>query len=134
VIYIIDNTLGLDRPIELTDTLPNSQSVVLSLDQDTIEANLILEGITGRKPPSSLPAPSIQHTPINKASGREYILSLVFLTLYPTGQADLNTPQLYVTALGFLGTRDLAWRSPDRPPVYIRSVLVLPPAFLSFLP
>jgi hypothetical protein len=38
-----------------------------------------------------------------------------------------------VTALDFLWTCDLAWRSPDRPPVYIRSVIVLPPALPSFL-
>jgi hypothetical protein len=88
VICITDNTLGLDGPkgpIELTDTLPNTQSVVLSLDQDTIEANLILKGIIGYRPPSGLPVPSIQYTPIDEASSRERILSLVFLTLYPTG-------------------------------------------------
>ena len=55
VICITDDTLGLDGPVELTDMPPNSQSVVLSLDQDTTEANLILEGITGRKPPSRPP-------------------------------------------------------------------------------
>jgi ATP-dependent DNA helicase PIF1 len=92
IVCITDNTLSLDRPKGPIDTPPNTQSVILSLDQDTIEANLILEGITGRKPPSGLPVPSIRHTPINKASGREYILSLAFPTLYPTGQADLNTP------------------------------------------
>ena len=83
--------LGLDRPKGPIDTPPNTQSVVLSLDQDTTEANLILERITGHKLPSSLPVPSIRHTPINKASRREHILSLTFLTLYLTSQADLNT-------------------------------------------
>jgi ATP-dependent DNA helicase PIF1 len=102
VIYITDDTLGLDspvepadRPVEPVDAPPNSQSVVLSLDQDTTEANLILEEITGRRPPTAgIPAPSIRHTPIDEASGRERILSLAFPTLYPTGQADLNTPRL----------------------------------------
>ena len=102
VISVIDDTLGLDRPIEPMDrpvepidAPPNSQSIVLSLDQDTIEANLILEEITGRRPPTTgIPVPSIRYTPINEASGRERILSLAFPTLYPTGQADLNTPRL----------------------------------------
>jgi hypothetical protein len=39
-----------------------------------------------------------------------------------------------VTALDFLQTCDLTWRSPDRPPMYIRSVVVLPPTFPFFLP
>ncbi|KIM94113.1 hypothetical protein OIDMADRAFT_35162 [Oidiodendron maius Zn] len=95
VIYITDNTLTLDGPVELTDTPPNIQSVVLSLDQDTTEADLIIEEITGyRPPPTGIPAPSIRYTPIDKASGRERILLLAFPTLYPTGQANLNTPRL----------------------------------------
>ena len=97
VVYITDDTLGLNmpvEPIEFTDAPPNTHSAVLSLDQDTTEANLILEGITGRRLPSSLPAPLIQQTLINEASRREYILLLTFLTLYLTGQADLNTPWL----------------------------------------
>jgi hypothetical protein len=100
VIYITDDTLGLDGPIERidapvepADTPPTSESAVLSLDQDATEANLILEEITGcRLPLAGLPAPSIRRTPIDEASGRELILSLAFPTLYPTGQADLNTP------------------------------------------
>jgi ATP-dependent DNA helicase PIF1 len=92
VVCITDDTLSLDGPEGPTDTPPNTQSAVLSLDQDTTEANLILEGITGHRPPSGLPAPSIRHTPIDEASRRERILSLAFPTLYPTGQADLNTP------------------------------------------
>jgi len=67
----------------------------LSLDQGAIEANLILEEITGRKPPvAGIPALSIYCTLINKASRRERILSLAFPTLYLIGQADLNTPRL----------------------------------------
>jgi hypothetical protein len=31
---------------------------------------------------------------IDEASGRERILLIAFSTLYPTGQADLNTPRL----------------------------------------
>ncbi|KIN05442.1 hypothetical protein OIDMADRAFT_51252 [Oidiodendron maius Zn] len=95
VVCITDDTLTLDGPVELTDAPPNTQSVVLSLDQDTTEADLIIEEITGRRPPpAGVPAPSIRHTPIDKTSGRERILSLAFPTLYPTGQADLNTPRL----------------------------------------
>jgi hypothetical protein len=110
VTCITDDTLGLDGPVELTDAPPNSQSVVLSLDQDTTEANLILEGITGRKPPSTgLPAPSIRHTPIDEASGRERILSLAFPTLYPTGQADLNTPRLRNVPLKDYARHLLCW-------------------------
>jgi ATP-dependent DNA helicase PIF1 len=110
VTCITDNTLGLDGPVELINAPPNSQSVVLSLDQDTTEANLILEGITGRKPPSTgLPAPSIRHTPIDEASGRERILSLAFPTLYPTGQADLNTPRLRNVPLKDYARHLLCW-------------------------
>src|SRR6266566_5353432 len=86
VIYITDDTLGRDRPVEPPNAPPNappnSQSVVLSLDQDTTEANLTLEEITGRKPlPTGVLAPSIRRTLIDEASGRERILSLAFPTL-----------------------------------------------------
>jgi len=114
VICITDDTLDLDRPdgpVELTDVPPNSQSVVLSLDQDTTEANLILEGITGRRPPFGLPVPSIRQTPIDKASGRERILSLVFLTLYLTGQADLNTPRLQEVPLKDYACHLMSWHN-----------------------
>ena len=95
VICVTDDTLALDGPVELTDAPPNTQSVVLSLDQDAMEVDLIIEEITGRRPPpAGVPAPSIRRTPIDEASGRERILSLAFPTLYPTGQADLNTPRL----------------------------------------
>ena len=90
VISIIDDTLSLDRPIEPVDrpvepidTLPNSQSIILSLDQDTTEANLILKEIIGYRPPTiGIPVPSIRYTLIDEVSGRECILSLAFLTLY----------------------------------------------------
>ena len=96
VISIPDETLGLDGLVEPAESPPNSQSVVLSLDHETTEANLILEEIAGRKPPPlGIPAPSIRRTPVNEAAGRERILSLAFPTLYPTGQADFNTPRLW---------------------------------------
>jgi hypothetical protein len=99
-----------DGPIELADAPPTSQSVVLSLDQDTTEANLILEEITGRKPlPTGVPAPYIRRTPIDEASGRECILSLAFPTLYPTGQADLNTPRLRNVPLKDYARHLLCW-------------------------
>lgn len=95
VLCIIDNMLSLERPIKLANSAPNSQLVIIGLDQDTIEANLILKEITGQRLlPIGVPAPSIQYILINKASGREYILALAFLTLYPTSQADFNTPRL----------------------------------------
>ena len=43
----IDKIPDLDIPIEITSTLLNIQSVVLSLDPDIIEVNLILEEIIG---------------------------------------------------------------------------------------
>ena len=90
--YIIDNTLGLDRLVERIDALikpidapPTSESAVLSLDQDIIEANLILKEIIGcRLPLVGLLALSIRRMPIDKASRRECILLLAFLTLYLT--------------------------------------------------
>jgi hypothetical protein len=100
VICITDDTLDLDRPIKLADAPPSSQSVVLSLDQEATEANLILEAITGQKPPpTGIPAPSICRTLIDEASRRERILLLAFPTLYPTSQADLNTPRLWTMPL-----------------------------------
>ena len=67
VACITDDTLDLDGPVELSDVPLTSQSVVLSLDQDTTEANLILEEITGYRPPvTGVPAPSIRQTPITR--------------------------------------------------------------------
>jgi hypothetical protein len=110
VACITDNTLDLGRPVELPDAPLTSQSVILSLDQDTTEANLILEEITGQRPPvTGLPAPSIRHTPIDEASGRERILSLAFPILYPTGQADLNTPRLRNVPLKEYARHLLCW-------------------------
>lgn len=110
VMCVPDTTLGLDEPAELTNAPPNSQSVVLSLDRDDTEANLILEGITGRKPlPTGIPAPSIRRTPIDEASRRERILSVAFPTLYPTGQADWNTPRLREVPLKDYARHLLCW-------------------------
>lgn len=110
VACITDDTLNLDGPVELPDVPLTTQSVVLSLDQDTTEANLILEEITGQRPPvTGLPAPSIRCTPIDEASGRERILSLAFPTLYPTGQADLNTPRLRNVPLKEYARHLLCW-------------------------
>ena len=82
----------MDTSIKPIDTSLTSELVVLSLDQDTIEVNLILKEIIGyRLPLVGLLALSIQYIPIDKASRRELILLLVFLTLYSTNQADLNT-------------------------------------------
>jgi ATP-dependent DNA helicase PIF1 len=43
--------------------------------------------------------PSIQHTPIDEASGKDHIFALTFPTLYPTGQADFNMPRVQKMAL-----------------------------------
>jgi ATP-dependent DNA helicase PIF1 len=110
VACVTDDTLDLDGPVKLPDVPLTSQSAVLSLDQDTTEANLILEEITGQRlPVTGLPAPSIRCTPIDEASGRERILSLAFPTLYPTGQADLNTPRLRNVPLKEYARHLLCW-------------------------
>ena len=60
VIYVTDSTLIVDGPVELTDASPNTLLVVLSLDQDATEVDLIIEGITSRRPPpAGVPALSI---------------------------------------------------------------------------
>ena len=74
---------------------PNSYSMVPNLNITTTEVDLILEEIAGQKRPlPSLPAPSIRSTPIDEASGKDRIFAMAFPTLYPTGQADFNTPRL----------------------------------------
>ena len=86
IAYITDDTLGTDEDIEVTDSLPNSQSIVLSLNQEMIEANLILQEIIGHKlPVIGILALSVHCILIDEASGREQILSLTFLTLYLIG-------------------------------------------------
>ena len=69
--------------------------MVPNLNITTTEVDLIFQEITGQKPsPPSLPAPSIRQTPIDEASGKDRIFAMAFPTLYPTGQADFNTPRL----------------------------------------
>ena len=69
--------------------------MVPNLNITTTEVDLILEEIAGQKRPlPSLPAPSIRSTPIDEASGKDRIFAMAFPTLYPTGQADFNTPRL----------------------------------------
>jgi ATP-dependent DNA helicase PIF1 len=56
---------------------------------------MIVQEITGQKlSPPSLPVPSIRMTPIDEASSKDRIFVMAFPTLYPTGQADFNTPRL----------------------------------------
>jgi hypothetical protein len=110
VAHVTDDTLDLTGPVELPNAPLTSQSAVLSLYQETTEANLILEEITGRRPPvTGVPAPSIRHTPIDEASGRERILSQAFPTLYPTGLADLNAPRLRNVSLSEYAYHLLCW-------------------------
>jgi hypothetical protein len=110
VAHVVDPTLDLTGPVELPDAPLTSQSVVLSLHQETTEANMILEELTGRRPPvTGIPAPSIRRTPVDEASGRERILSQAFPTLYPTGRADLNAPRLRNVPLKDYARHLLTW-------------------------
>jgi ATP-dependent DNA helicase PIF1 len=109
--YITDDTLDLTGPVETLDDPPlPTQSTVVSLAQETTEANLILEEFAVR-PPCSLhiPAPSIRQTPIDEAAGRERIFTQAFPTLYPTGAADINTPRLREVTLKEYARHLLCW-------------------------
>ena len=89
---------------------PTSQSVVPNLTRDTTEVELILESITGRKAlPTGVPAPSIRQTPLDEISGRERILAMAFPALYPTGQADFNTPRLRTVSIKDYAQHMLCW-------------------------
>jgi hypothetical protein len=91
-----DEPLVQEQPVFSELPPPNSHSMVPNLDITATEADLILEGISGRHPvPPGLPAPSIQQTLIDEASGRDRIFAMAFPTLYLIGQADFNTPQLW---------------------------------------
>jgi hypothetical protein len=69
--------------------------MVPNLNITTTEVDLILAKIYGRNlTPPGLPVPLIRQTPIDEASGRDRIFAMAFLTLYPTGQADFNTPRI----------------------------------------
>lgn len=69
--------------------------MVPNLDIMMTEADLILREIAGQKPIlPTIPAPSIRQTPIDEASGKDRIFAMAFPTLYPTGEADFNTPRL----------------------------------------
>jgi hypothetical protein len=86
------------QPVSPDHPLPNSQSMVPNLA--TTEVDRILQEIAGRDPePLSLPAPSIQQTPIDEASGRDRIFAMAFPTLYPTGRADFNASRLRMVRL-----------------------------------
>jgi hypothetical protein len=78
---------------------PNTQSMVPNLNATATEADMIMWELAGRDLPPGLPAPSIQHTPIDKASGRDHIFALAFPTLYPTGRANFNMPRVRKVAL-----------------------------------
>jgi hypothetical protein len=66
---------------------PNSSSMVLNTNSDSIEQDQIFQEFTGRRRtvPGFLPAPSIHMTPIDKAVGSERIFAIAFPTLYPIG-------------------------------------------------
>lgn len=74
---------------------PNTQSMVPNLAITATEVDLILGEISGQGARlSGLPAPSIRQTPIDEAAGNQRIFAMAFPTLYPTGQADFNTPRI----------------------------------------
>jgi hypothetical protein len=94
---MIDHDIGEDIEDQPVTDLPppNSQSIVPNLNITTTEIDLIVQEITGRHLllPSLLVL-SIRNTPIDEASGKDYIFAIAFPTLYPTGRADFNTPRL----------------------------------------
>ena len=72
----------------------NTQSTVPNTVQTSTEVDLLLDELSGqRQTDYSLPAPSIQQTPLDEVAGSERIFNMAFPTLYPTGQADFNTPR-----------------------------------------
>jgi ATP-dependent DNA helicase PIF1 len=100
LIAIIDDTdVEEESPVQGHTTSaelppPNTQSMVPNLDITVTEVDLILQEISGQQPlPLGLPAPSIRQTPIDEASGKDRVFAMAFPTLYPTGQADFNTPR-----------------------------------------
>jgi hypothetical protein len=108
--YITDESLTAAEVAELLDAPPPTQSAVISLHNETTEANFILEDITGRRPPpAGIPAPEIRRTPVDEISGREQVLSQAFPTLYPTGRADINIPRLRTVTLKDYARHLLCW-------------------------
>ena len=99
---VIDDSVQAEAPYdpgsvidEAEPAQPNTQSMVPNLDIVQTEADLILQGITGRPAPNlGVPAPSIRLTPIDEAAGKDRIFVMAFPTLYPTGRADYNAPRL----------------------------------------
>jgi len=74
---------------------PDSQSMVPNLNVATTEVDLTYQEIARQRPAlPSVPAPSVQRTPLDEASGKDRIFAMAFPTLYPTGQADVNVPRL----------------------------------------
>jgi hypothetical protein len=87
--------LPTDPTAPVTDELPppNTQSMVPNLNTITTEVDLIREQLADLPPePRSVPAPSIRQTPLDEASDNERLFTIAFLTLYPTGAADFNSP------------------------------------------
>ncbi|KIX03168.1 uncharacterized protein Z518_06719 [Rhinocladiella mackenziei CBS 650.93] len=89
-----------EQPVSAELLPPDSQSMVPNLNITTTEVDLIVREIASRNsPPAGLPAPSIRQTPIDEASGKDRIFAMAFPTLYPTGQADFNTPRIRKVSL-----------------------------------
>jgi hypothetical protein len=75
--------------------------MVPNLNTTTTEVDLIREQLADLSPePRSVPAPFIQQTPLDEASDNERLFTMAFLTLYPTGAADFNSPRLRRVDLG----------------------------------
>ena len=83
----------------IPDELPtvNSQSMVLNLDITATEFDLIQQALDTNQNAvrnNGIPAPSIRSTPLDEASGTDKLFAMAFPTLYPTGQADFNSPRV----------------------------------------
>jgi hypothetical protein len=97
-------------PISDDSPPPNTQSMVPNLNVTATEADLIMQQLASRDLPLGIPAPSIRHTPIDEASGRDHIFTMAFPTLYPTGQADFNMPRIRKVALNDYARHLLCYR------------------------
>ena len=79
----------------------DTHSMIPNLNITDTELELLLSQLQSSAPrPSGLPAPTVQSTPIDEASGRERLFTMAFPTLYPTGRADFNEGRIRNVSLG----------------------------------
>jgi ATP-dependent DNA helicase PIF1 len=106
----LSSTSDNSPPVSDDPPPPNTQSMVPNLNATATKIDMIMQELAGRDPPPGLPAPSIRHTPIDEASGKDHIFALAFPTLYPTGQANFNMPWVWKVALNDYAQRLLCYR------------------------